>query len=62
MTEITLQLGSKVFIDGEQYTVVSASEVLDGDMGYGPVTRKKIFKLRSVSSGFEQAIMTEVEE
>ena len=62
MTAITLQLGTKVSIDGEIYTVVSASEVLDGDMGCGPVTRKKILILRSVSSGVQQTIMTEVDE
>ena len=62
MTAITLQLESSVYIDGEKYIVVSASEVLDGDIGYDPVTRKKILILRSVSSGFQQTIMTEVEE
>lgn len=61
MTAITLQLGNKVFIDGEIHTVVSSAEVLDGDIGYGPTTRKKILTLRT-SSGFERVVMTEVEE
>lgn len=61
MTEIILRLGCKFSIDGDVYTVVSVSEVLDGDLGCGQITRKKILKIRA-KSGFEQVIMQEEEE
>ena len=58
---IEINIGSKIWIDGEINTVVSLSEVLDGDFDYGNVTKKKIATLRS-KSGFEIKIMQEVEE
>ena len=58
---IEINIGSKIWIDGEINTVVSLSEVLDGDFDYGNATKKKIATLRS-KSGFEIKIMQEVEE
>ena len=61
MTDIVLSLGVKVSIGGNVYDVVSASEVIDGDMGSGTVTRKKMLRIRS-KSGLELVVMHEQEE